>query len=125
LIFSSNSSSSFRHALILGAATATLGFQIVGNKNNEYASSESETKVSLVQKSGEHVWYPNTTTKHWHFYRGKMNPSCAKSLKLFKCADTPIADEIANYLGVSLNQMEGKKFCLYRTVHVCDTDICK
>lgn len=53
------------------------------------------------------MWYPNTTTKHWHFYKGKMNPNSAKSLRLFKCADTPIADEIAAYLGVSLNHMSG------------------
>ena len=31
-------------------------------------------------------------------------------MKLFKVADTPIADEIASYLGVKLNDMEVKKF---------------
>lgn len=36
-----------------------------------------------------------------------MNPASAKSLKLFKCAETPIADEIAGYLGVKLNDMKG------------------
>lgn len=40
-----------------------------------------------------------------------MNPNSAKSLKLFKCAETPIADEIADYLGVSLNTMQGKLHC--------------
>ncbi|KAF1792705.1 Ribose-phosphate pyrophosphokinase, N-terminal domain [Phytophthora cactorum] len=66
-------------------------------------------KETVVQgKKGE--WYPNTTTKHWHFYKGKMNPSAAKSMKLFKVADTPIADEIASYLGVELNDMEVKNF---------------
>lgn len=59
-----------------------------------------------VAKAGD-AWYPNAITKHWHFYRGKMNPASAKSLKLFKCAETPIADEIAGYLGVELNDMAG------------------
>lgn len=60
-----------------------------------------------MTQTSDNVWYPNTTTKHWHFYKGKMNPHSAKSLRLFKCADTPIADEIASYLGVSLNHMSG------------------
>ncbi|KAL3659730.1 hypothetical protein V7S43_015404 [Phytophthora oleae] len=71
------------------------------------ADAGKETKVARGQK-GE--WYPNTTTKHWHFYKGKMNPSAAKSMKLFKVADTPIADEIASYLGVELNDMEVKNY---------------
>lgn len=60
-----------------------------------------------AEATGAATWYPNATTKHWHFYKGKMNPASAKSLKLFKCAETPIADEIAGYLGVSLNDMRG------------------
>ena len=53
---------------------------------------------------------PHLTTKRWHFYRGKMHPQQAKSLKLFKCGDTPIADEIAEYLGVELNKMDVTNF---------------
>ncbi|EQC36051.1 hypothetical protein SDRG_06788 [Saprolegnia diclina VS20] len=50
------------------------------------------------------------TTKRWHFYRGKMHPDIAKSVKLFKCGETPIADEIADYLGVELSPMAVNKF---------------
>lgn len=78
-----------------------------GGLTSQSALADAGPAVSKGKK-GE--WYPNTTTKHWHFYKGKMNPSAAKSMKLFKVADTPIADEIANYLGVELNNMEVKNF---------------
>ncbi|KAF0688778.1 Aste57867_19652 [Aphanomyces stellatus] len=45
------------------------------------------------------------TTKRWHFYKGKLHPDIGKTVKLFKCDDTPIADEIANYLGINLSKM--------------------
>ncbi|KAJ0404333.1 hypothetical protein ATCC90586_007647 [Pythium insidiosum] len=67
-------------------------------------------EVDHVARGKETKWFPNTTTKHWHFYRGKMHPNAAKTLKLFKCAETPIADDIAKYLGVSLNRMQVKNF---------------
>jgi hypothetical protein len=70
--------------------------------------AEDKSSGPAVLQGKGNTWYPNTTTKHWHFYKGKMNPHSAKSLKLFKCADTPIADEIAGYLGVNLNKMEGR-----------------
>lgn len=81
-------------------------------------SAEAHTEATLVAEMGPSItcdgnqttWHPNTTTtKYWHFYKGKMNPNSAKSLKLFKCAETPIADEIADYLGVSLNTMQGEQ----------------
>ncbi|KAG6615525.1 Ribose-phosphate pyrophosphoKinase [Phytophthora cinnamomi] len=88
------------------AAAGALGL-VSGGLTSRSALADAGPAVSRGAK-GE--WYPNTTTKHWHFYKGKMNPSAAKSMKLFKVADTPIADEIANYLGVQLNDMEVKNF---------------
>ncbi|RLN52208.1 hypothetical protein BBJ29_000775 [Phytophthora kernoviae] len=105
------SSSSARSALALATAGA---FGVLSGG----LSSRSELSTALADagaeenptKTSHNEWYPNTTTKHWHFYKGKMNPSAAKSMKLFKVADTPIADEIAKYLGVNLNDMDVKKF---------------
>jgi hypothetical protein len=74
------------------------------------ARAEAPAAAKRALKEGDDGWYPNAITKHWHFYRGKMNPASAKSLKLFKCAETPIADEIAGYLGVELNDMTGERW---------------
>lgn len=70
-------------------------------------AASAPTGEPLVAQGPENKWIPNITTKHWHFYRGKMHPNAAKTLKLFQCADTPIANEIANYLGVEVNKMQG------------------
>ncbi|KAF0747700.1 hypothetical protein AaE_007626 [Aphanomyces astaci] len=50
------------------------------------------------------------TTKRWHFYKGKMHPNIGNTVKLFKCDDTPIADEIAEYLGIKLSDMSVSRF---------------
>ncbi|KAL0590013.1 hypothetical protein ABG067_001980 [Albugo candida] len=52
----------------------------------------------------------DSTTQRWYLYKGIMNPASVKDLKIFKCSDTPLADEIAHYLGVSLNAMQIGKF---------------
>lgn len=106
------SNAAFRNSVAVTAAAA-LGVAC-GNSGGSQRSSPAFAEASAdanesVTHTKDNVWYPNTTTKHWHFYKGKMNPNSAKSLKLFKCADTPIADEIAAYLGVSLNKMEGAR----------------
>ncbi|CAH0490021.1 unnamed protein product [Peronospora farinosa] len=105
----SNSSTS-RNVLALATAgvLGVLGGNITSQLELATAFSDADKKECQVSNKSE--WYPNTTTKHWHFYKGKLNPSAAKSMKLFKVADTPIADEIASYLGVKLNDMEVKKF---------------
>ncbi|KAG7400407.1 Ribose-phosphate pyrophosphokinase 2 [Phytophthora boehmeriae] len=104
----SSSSSSARSALALAAAGAVGVLSgALSSRSTALADAGADQKPA---KSATNEWYPNTTTKHWHFYKGKMNPSAAKSMKLFKCADTPIADEIAQYLGVNLNDMDVKKF---------------
>ncbi|GAB9471996.1 Dead/deah box RNA helicase [Globisporangium polare] len=107
------SNAAFRNSVAVTAAAA-LGVTC-GNSGGSQQSGPAFAEASAdasesVTRTKDNVWYPNTTTKHWHFYRGKMNPNSVKSLKLFKCADTPIADEIAAYLGVSLNKMEVKRF---------------
>ena len=38
---------------------------------------------------------------------GKLTPDNSKNVKVFKCHDTPIADEVAEYLGVKLGKMSG------------------
>ncbi|ETI52182.1 hypothetical protein F441_04610 [Phytophthora nicotianae CJ01A1] len=103
-------SSATRNAVALAAAGAfgLLGGGLSSQAELSTALTDAGKEAVVKDKKGE--WYPNTTTKHWHFYKGKMNPSAAKSMKLFKVADTPIADEIANYLGVELNDMEVKNF---------------
>ncbi|ETV98034.1 hypothetical protein H310_09330 [Aphanomyces invadans] len=59
------------------------------------------------------------TTKRWHFYKGKMHPNVGKTVKLFKCDDTPIADEIASYLGIQLSDMTVSRFADGETsIHV-------
>ncbi|TMW64110.1 hypothetical protein Poli38472_014227 [Pythium oligandrum] len=96
------------------ASAAVVGALCGGYWSDRHRWSEARAEApgpdDRVFKGVEEKWYPNITTKHWHFYRGKMNPNAAKSLKLFKCADTPIADEIANYLGVKVNKMHVKNF---------------
>ncbi|TYZ60486.1 hypothetical protein PybrP1_007051 [[Pythium] brassicae (nom. inval.)] len=101
-----------RNLTALRTSAAALAGVACGASRLQTTRSESgaESEEPAVTQTKDNVWYPNTTTKHWHFYRGKMNPNSAKSLRLFKCADTPIADEIASYLGVSLNHMSVKKF---------------
>ncbi|KAG2768703.1 hypothetical protein PC129_g15883 [Phytophthora cactorum] len=103
-------SSATRNAVALAAAGALglLGGGLSSRMELSTALADAGKETVVQGKKGE--WYPNTTTKHWHFYKGKMNPSAAKSMKLFKVADTPIADEIASYLGVELNDMEVKNF---------------
>lgn len=113
-------SSTFRNSVAVTAAAA-LGVacgsgNTTWSRQNGFAHTEAEQESEdAVTKTKDNTWYPNTTTKHWHFYRGKMNPNSAKSLKLFKCAETPIADEIATYLGVSLNTMHGA--CINTPTH--------
>ncbi|RLN45031.1 hypothetical protein BBJ28_00014647 [Nothophytophthora sp. Chile5] len=103
-----SSSSAARNALALATAGA-VGLLSGGlSSRPEAFAAQMEVEDDKVTKHKDSTWYPNTTTKHWHFYKGKMNPSAAKSMKLFKCAETPIADEIARYLGVELNNMDGK-----------------
>ncbi|DAZ92981.1 TPA: hypothetical protein N0F65_004356 [Lagenidium giganteum] len=97
----------------LGAAAA-LGL-MSGNMWASNASARAESTPDAVApgpavNKKDNMWYPNRTTKNWHFYKGKMNPSTAKNLKLFKCADTPIADEIAKYLGISISKMDVKNY---------------
>lgn len=95
------------------AAAGALGVLCGGQWSSERADTAASSAPAgqpLVVQAVDNKWIPNITTKHWHFYKGKMNPSAAKSLKLFKCADTPIADEIASYLGVDLNKMQVKNF---------------
>ncbi|KAF4028068.1 Phosphoribosyl synthetase-associated domain [Phytophthora infestans] len=102
--------STTRNAVSLAAAgvLGLLGGGLTSRAEQSTALADAGNEAVVKGQTGE--WYPNTTTKHWHFYKGKMNPSAAKSMKLFKVADTPIADEIANYLGVELNDMEVKNF---------------
>ncbi|RLN73631.1 hypothetical protein BBJ28_00004920, partial [Nothophytophthora sp. Chile5] len=97
-----SSSSAARNALALATAGA-VGLLSGGlSSRPESFAAQMEVEDDKVTKHKDNTWYPNTTTKHWHFYKGKMNPSAAKSMKLFKCAETPIADEIARYLGTSI-----------------------
>lgn len=97
---------------MLGVACGSSTWSPSSHSSSGVAFAEAANDTyDAVTKTKDNVWYPNTTTKHWHFYKGKMNPNSAKSLKLFKCAETPIADEIASYLGVSLNSMEGALVC--------------
>uniref|UniRef100_A0AAV1UA65 ribose-phosphate diphosphokinase n=1 Tax=Peronospora matthiolae TaxID=2874970 RepID=A0AAV1UA65_9STRA len=97
---------------VFALATAGVSGLVGGSLTSQHELSTAflDAGTETEQSSLKREWFPNTTTRHWHFYKGKLNPSAAKSMKLFKVADTPIADEIATYLGVELNDMEVKNF---------------
>ncbi|KAL7679683.1 putative ribose-phosphate pyrophosphokinase, phosphoribosyltransferase [Plasmopara halstedii] len=103
-MLSSISTSHYVMKLVAAGSLGMLGGGLTSRTELSSALAEAGTEATKTE------WYPNTTTKHWHFYKGKMNPNAAESVKLFKVAETPIADEIARYLGVELNDMEVKKF---------------
>lgn len=46
------------------------------------------------------------TTKKWYFYNGKMDQDRLESIRLFKCNNTPLADDVARYLGTNIGAMK-------------------
>ena len=45
-------------------------------------------------------------TKKWYFYHGPMNTHEAESVRIFKCDQTPLANDIAYYLGTKVGDMK-------------------